>query len=74
VNLKQHWYVIDSQENAVSWNTKTDKGEEFSNRTAALKKAASLAKNEPHCAFFVVQATDLMVVETKPVQRTILVK
>lgn len=72
--MKIRWFVIDGAENLTSWSAKTDKAEDFGNRTAALKRAAHLAKSEPHKAFYVCQTTDLVVVETKPVNRTILVK
>ena len=72
--MKIRWFVIDGTENLTSWSSKTDKAEDFANRTAALKRAARMAKEEPHKAFYVCQTTDLLVVETKPVNRTILVK
>ncbi len=72
--MKIRWFVIDGVENMTSWSTKADKAEDFPDRTAALKRATQLAKDEPHKAFYVCQTTDLLVVETKPVDRTILVK
>lgn len=71
--MKKRWYVIDSQENLTSYSLKTEKQEEFDNRTAALKRASQLAKDEPHKAFYVCQTTDILVVETKPVERIVLV-
>ncbi len=72
--MKIRWFVIDGAENLTSWSDKTDKAEDFTDRTMALKRAAQLAKSNPHTAFYVCQTTDLIVVETKPVNRTILIK
>lgn len=70
--MKKRFYVIDSQENTTSWNAKTEKGEDFGDRTAALRAAKKLAQSEPHKAFYVCETIDILVVETTPVKRIIL--
>ena len=66
--MKKRWYVIDSQENTVTWSVKHERGEEFASKRAASKRAAEMAEDEPHKAFFVCETIDAIVVETKPVK------
>ena len=66
--MKKRWYVVDSQEGLTSYSDKTQRGEDFSTRAAALKRARELANEEPHKAFLICETTDVVVVETKPVK------
>ena len=67
--MKKRWYVIDAQENTTTWNSEKERADFFNSRAAAVKRAISMADDEPHKAFFVCETVDCLVVETKPVKR-----
>lgn len=49
------YYVIDEQENFVSWPEDGDQPESFKTEKAAVKRAKELAKNNPGTTFVIAQ-------------------
>lgn len=54
------------EENAVSWNPKTDASEFFTSEAAAMKKASALADSEPGKTYYVCAATRFAVCKVHP--------
>jgi len=65
--MKKRWYVINSQDNTPAMDEEAERWIYFPTKAKAMKMAASMAEDEPHCAFLVCEAADFVVVETKPV-------
>lgn len=70
--MKKRWYVISADDNGPDWDEKLERTREFKTKGAAVQRACAMAKDSPHCAFFVCETVLAYVVETKPVQPVIL--
>lgn len=66
--MKKRWYVISADDNDADWDEKLERTREFKTKGAAIQRAGDMAKDRPHCAFFVCETILAYVVETKPVQ------
>ncbi len=66
--MKKRWYVISADDNGPDWDMKLDRTREFKTKTSAILRARNMAKDSPHCAFFVCETILAYAVETKPVQ------
>jgi hypothetical protein len=63
--MKKRWYCIGADDDMTSWNDRAEKAEHFATRAAALARATVLAKDIPHIAYFICEAIEFVVVETK---------
>lgn len=70
--IKRRWYVMSAVENQPSWSSDKDAAEVFWTKAAAIKRARQLAENEPHVGFHICATTDVIFVETKPVEQVTL--
>lgn len=62
------FYVIDGDCN-ISWNPGKDRGESFSKREAAFKRAREIAESEPGKPVHIAQAIEVVVAPVGKVER-----
>lgn len=52
----KRYYVVDDDDNQVSWSAKTDKAEFFRSMSAAQNRARDLAECSPGVLFYICEA------------------